>query len=447
MIQTKKRGFRASALVLSFAMVASVIAPVVYNMQAKAATIDSRKITMSTSKASASATYSVSFNVSSTWSGNLDSLIVDFCDGSPIIGDTTCVAPAGFSVPGTLGASSFKVNNVLVGGTYTPSQMNTNRTFALAYASGAHATPTASQSVTFDITGITNPNLGNHSFYARIYTYIDNDDDGDGCSAVDNNAGCYTLADPSVYQDSGGIALSTSNELQITAKVQERLRFCIIDIVAVGSDPADCTTAGTVKDTTGPGPENRVTSLKLGDTNGVLDTSGAYVNSKARLYIQTNASSGAAVTLKGDTLSTGSNKIAFTPTVSGTGAAATTGYVNTNTGSTFSEQFGFCATTDEGVTVAAPYGDGVANTDTSTACASAPDNANTGSVSVATATKYGLNLDSAGTGITSASGSPVLTKSAGAVSKLKLSFIGNIANTTKAGIYTTTLQFTATGTY
>lgn len=395
-----------------------------------------RKITMSNSAGGATdVLYNVQFSTAQGGAAsNVNGVVIEFCDDTPIIG-TACTAPSGLNTNkntlslGTLvGLTNLTVdttnstaNKVVLTGTNTAVATATAVTIPLG--SGA-----LSASHYF-----TNPTLGNHTFYARILTFTTAAGAQQYTSTNIDNTGANAVV------DAGGIALSTANQLQITAKVQERLRFCISTI-----DSADCTTTGTQKDTDVSGTDRRITALTLGDANGVLDTSGAYVNSTARLYIQTNASSGAAVTLKGDTLANGGNKIAYTPGTSGTGALATTGYVNSNTGSTFFEQFGFCATTDTGVTVAAPYGDGVANQDTNTLCASAPNNSG-GAVSVVQSTKYGLDLS--GTGVTSASGSTVLTKSAGAVSKLKLSFIGNIANTTKAGIYTTTLQFTATGTY
>lgn len=424
MIQPKLHGFRAFTVLSIIALFVAAVVPALLIGRADAASITSRKITMSTSKWSAtSVTYSVSFNVSSSWSGNLDGVVVDFCDNTPIIGDTTCTAPTGFNV-GTGGFANFQVNDSDVDGTYTGGQLNTNRTFTLAYSSGTHAAPTTGQSVTFDITGITNPSLGNHSFYARIYTY----------NAAAGASG-YTVANPSngaTVIDSGGIALSTANDLIITAKVQERLQFCI-------TTAAQCTTGGTEKDTTST---NRTVAINLGDTNGVLDTASNYVNSNVKMYIQTNAQGNAVVVVKGDTLCNPMPTFGTTCAGAGGQAISAIGAVQASY-SAGTEQFGFCATTASGATVAAPYGDGSANTDTTTQCASAPNNSGSGTTDVTTTTKYGFDQTNAN----SATGSTVLTKAPGAVSSHTLSFMGSIANTTKAGIYGTTLQFIATGTY
>ena len=427
MIQPKLHGFRAFTVLSIIALFVAAVVPALLVGRADAASITSRKITMSNSKWSATGvTYSVSFNVSSTWSGNLDGIVVDFCSVTPIIGDTNvsnCAKPGSGSTAFAVSSSftNFKVNGTTVSGTYTGGTLNSNRTFTLAYASGTHATPTASQSVSFDITGVTNPDLGNNTFYARIYTY--------------NTAGGatgYTLAAPGSYIDAGGIALSTSNDLIITAKVQERLQFCI-------TTAAQCTTAGTEKDTT---TTNRTVAINLGDTNGVLDTASNYVNSNVKMYIQTNAQGNAVVVVKGDTLC--NPMPTFGTTCAGAGGQAISAIGATQASySAGTEQFGFCATTASGATVAAPYGDGSANTDTTTQCASAPNNSGSGTTNVTTTTKYGFDQTNAN----SATGSTVLTKAPGAISSHTLSFMGSIANTTKAGIYGTTLQFIATGTY
>ncbi|MFO0882388.1 MAG: hypothetical protein U0491_02975 [Candidatus Saccharimonadales bacterium] len=424
MIQPKLHSFRAFTILSIVALLVAALVPALFASRAKAASVTSRKITMSTSKWSAtSVTYAVSFNVSSSWSGNLDGIAIDFCDNTPIIGDTTCTAPGGFSVgAGTF--SSFQVNGSAVGGTYTAGQLNTNRTFTLSYTSGAHAAPTAGQSVTFNVTGVTNPNTGNHTFYARIYTY----------NAAAGATG-YTVANPSngaAVIDSGGIALSTANDLIITAKVQERLQFCV-------TTAAQCSTAGTEKDTT---TTNRTVSINLGDTNGVLDTASNYVNSNVKLYIQTNAQGNAVVVVKGDTLCNPMPTFGTTCSGSGGTSIAAIGASQASY-ATGTEQFGFCATTSAGVTVAAPYGDGVANQDTTTQCSAAPNNSGTGTTNTSTTTKYGFDA----TNTNGATGSTVLTKTPGAVTSHTLAFMGSIANTTKAGIYGTTLQFIATGTY
>lgn len=437
MIQLRTHGKRAVALATSMALACAAMVPALVVSRAHAAQITNRSITMSTSKWSApDVTYTVAFTTAST--GTIQGLVIEFCDGSPVIGDPTCATPTGFDI----NKATLAFSTTMAGGAFALNSGLSDANTAIFTRTDATSITTATAE-TFTLggaggsDGITNPSLGNHTFYARIFTYVDNDDDSDGCSAVDDNATCYTSAAPNVYLDAGGIALSTTNDLVITAKVQERLRFCISTVVS-----ADCTTAGTQKDTT---TTNRTVSVNLGDTNGVLDTTGAYVNSNVRMYIQTNALYKATVVVKGTVPTSGTNYISYSgtnSTGSGTGAVAGTGYAYNNGGGTPVEQFGFCVTTDAGVTVSAPYGDGVINTDTATGCASAPNNSGSGTVDVTTATKYGYDIPNV-----VGNGSTVLTKAAGPVSVLKISFMGVVANTTEAGLYQSNLQYIATGQY
>jgi hypothetical protein len=247
--------------------------------------------------------------------------------------------------------------------------------------------------------GLTNPSTGNHTFYARILTF-----------ATAGAAQAYTSGTPGSYVDAGGVALSTANQIQITAKVQERLSFCVYD-------RANCA-AGT-------------SGIALGNFNGVLDPAGEYVDKQAKFDISTNALSGATVVLKGDTLKSG----AFSITAQG-GTSAVTNPTN--------EQFGMCLwqSTGSGLTLPnATYNHASCNTVVQNAGPSGTGNNTPGSA--AGSAQFGFNT----TNTTSASGDTIANKPAGSTSTATLAFIGNISNTTEAGIYTTNLQLIATGTY
>lgn len=439
MIQPKIHGYRAVSALLILALFTSAISAAIFNKVANAAPMGTRLITMSNSRPGATGvTYSVSFNVSSTWSGNLDGIIVDFCKETPLIGDTNCTKPGSgtptFSVPGTIGAGSFKVNSVAVGGTYTASQINTNRTFGLIWASGAHAVPTANQNVSFDITGVTNPDFGNHTFYARIYTY-------NASAGVGNGTTGYTLANPGLGAtviDTGGVALSTANELLITAKVQERLTFCIT--VAAGTCTAGSGATTNYQNTIDP---NRQTGITLGDVNGVLDSSKQF-GKKAKMWAQTNAQGNVAVVMRGETLCSvpmQPNGLGVTTACTGNsiaamGAAASTGTVGT-------AQFGMCIdpTGASTFTIPVPYGSNTAGTDGAQNCASGYDDT-TGNAAPGTA-QYAFD----GANARSATGTTVASIAPGPMNSAAVAFMANISNTTKAGIYTSTLQFVATGSY
>ena len=262
---SKSRAVYGLAAVFLFAATAvSFLAP----RYASAAQVTSRSIQMSSSTQGATnTTYKVQFTVPTT--GNIEGIVIDFCDNSPLIGDTTCTLPTGFSLTASPAVSNFQN----LSGTWTAVSENTNRTLTVTNATGPSVT--AATVVGFDITTVTNPTTDNHTFYARIMTYAD--------SAV---ADAYTVAAPGAYVDYGGIALSTGKVINITARVMESLAFCVYDATC-GDDP----------------------SMTLGHgANMILDTT-AVDTDTASFSISTNAQSGAIVNIKGDTLKSGSNDI------------------------------------------------------------------------------------------------------------------------------------------
>jgi hypothetical protein len=232
-------------------------------------------------------------------------------------------------------------------------------------------------------------------------------------------AGTNTSASPGTYTDYGGIALSTASAVSLSAKVYETLSFCVFQ-----------TSCGTAP------------SLALGDaTTGALSTSTAEINAQAQYTLATNAASGVTLTMTGTTLcrisplnSTNCPSGASANTVSAIGNSATA--VN---GAHFgTEQFGMCAGKNgsTAVTVSAPYNDAACPT---TAQA-------TGSYSGAVT--FGFNDTTAAGGTNNSAGSTVLTSS-GAIPSYtaNFAFAANIAATTEAGIYQSSINMVATGTF
>ena len=410
MVRIKTMVTKGSAVVAASAVALAATLPILLG-SANAGIPTPRSITMSTSASSATSagtdvTYTVAFTTATT--GTIQGIVVEFCSNSPILGDT-CTAPGGFDV----NEAGLAFTDTIAGGAFaidgTTTDSNTlvlTRTDATSINSATALTLTLGDAGGSD--GITNPNTDG-TFYARIVTYVDNDDDGNGCSAADDNATCYTSTTVNDDLDSGGVALSTAARVTITAKVAERLSFCVYE-----------TSCGTPAD------------LILGDTNGILDPAGPFVNKEAQFSISTNAQNNASVVVKGDTLASGGPQIESSAN-SGTGATGNTAYTST----AGAEQFGFCAevTSGSGLSFSAPYND--AN------CSSTTDTAGTGSTGGEGTAAFGFDTANA----TGASGSTVATKTAGATSVATLAFIGNISSATEAGIYTTTLTFVATGSY
>lgn len=439
---------RPSALAVAALLFLTSLTPLLLNSKVNAAVLlGPRQVRLSDSSVSATAvSYRVKFQIT-TDASDLGGIVVAFCEGadSPIIGDTACTVPAGFSLSGAT------VNGQTSGATIQDDEdgapLNTADITTLTTTqiedlddsgdtdqntltlSNATAVPDANidsgDYVAFTINGVTNPSaLG--TFYARIYTY-DTETEAQG----------YTLADPDVIGasiDAGGIALSTAQQITVTAKVQERLTFCVYASDATGYANNDCI------DKTSAG------AITLGDTNGVLDPAGPYVDKGARYSITTNAAGNAVIRAKGDTLESG----AFSIDPVGSGAAEAQGNTVAAQTAAAIEQFGFCTYEEAGtgLTIDTDYdGDG-GGTYT---CVDTTQSAGTGTPS--------LTLDDVGppvadvtfafltSELTSTYGSIIATKAAGSFSTGTIAFLGNINNTTEAGIYTTVLTFIATGTY
>lgn len=386
--------------VLMFAM----LAPLLRVTQVEAAILPNRLIRMSSSAgAQTGVTYHVEFDIATA--GNVGGIVVDFCAQTPIIGDTTCTAPTGFTLTGSPAISGRSDGT---GGTAdlttftTVGALNSNRTLTLT--AGTPVSMSSGETAYFDITTVTNPTANNSAFYARIYTY-----------AAAAGATGYSVAAPGAYVDAGGIALSTAQQINVTAKVAERLVFCVYT-TGVGDDCDNGDETGS--------------SVVLGDSNGVLSPLGPYINKNAKYSITTNASGDVVVAFKGSTLESGGNSI--TP-VGATPATMTTGGV---------EQFGFCVyqSAGSGMTIDSVY-DGGAGAE----CAGTTHTAGNGSP--APLGDNGAEFAFDDTSAATTYGDIIATKPAGDYSTGVIVLGSNISNSTEAGIYTTVLTFIATGTY
>lgn len=401
---------RSTALAAAVLLLLASSAPLLAGQTASAYTLlGDREIKMSTSEGGATGvTHRADFDISTT--GDVGGFVITFCENSPIIGDTSCVEPAGISLSATF-ANADAGTHDLSGWTASVGSHSdagtANNTFFLTNATAVAMT--GGDNIVFEMTSADNPTAVG-TFYARIMTY-----------ETDTNANGYTLADPEAggpIVDAGGIALSTAELITIEAKVQERITFCVFATDgALSYDGTDC---------------NAVTDpVQLGDTNGVLDSSNPSITKDAKFNITTNASTGATIRMKGNTLETGSFSIDPAGDVTaGDGVA-----VASDPGS---EQFGLCVYRDTGggatgLTPTAPYDD--------VNCSGTTDGQGAGNDNSALFAFDETELS------TSLYGDSVATKTAGDWSTGVAVFLGNVSNTTEPGIYTTTLDFIATGRY
>ncbi|MDB5186197.1 MAG: hypothetical protein JWL85_720, partial [Candidatus Saccharibacteria bacterium] len=208
--------------------------------------------------------------------------------------------------------------------------------------------------------------------------------------------------------------------ITVTSKVQERLTFCVYT-TGTGNN---CTTKSG-------------TAVTLGDDNGVLYPTGPFVDKSAKFSVSTNSTGSAIVRVKGPTLTSGGNTIT---SIGGTPTSVVGGGT---------EQFGFCAyesaASTPAMSIQTTY-DGASGVPAGE-CAGTSQTAGTNTTGgQGTGAEFAYDTNTTdGTGSTY--GDLLATKPAGDFSTVTMSFIGNISNSTEAGIYTTTLTFIATGTY
>jgi hypothetical protein len=412
--QKRFRGFSYRGLLLTMTFLVSVftllqVQPI---SKVQGAQIQTRSIKMSSSNPAAPAlsnTYQVRFTAETT--SLVKAIVVDFCSNDPTIGDATCTAPTGFDVGGatptivtssvtdptlttTLGATGWTGagSNLITGSQY--------RTLTITNSTGV--TPTAGSSViAFDMTNVTNPTTTG-TFYARILTY--------GTTTTG-----YSPGSEGSYIDYGGVALSTAAVITITSKVAEQLSFCVY----IGS----CGTAANVL---------------LGDSHDVLSTTAPTTAAGATYGVfyslSTNATNGAAVYLKGNTLTSGGNTI----------PAAGNEFIYNTTGTDF---FGLCEYNSSGSvpTVTSYYtgaGDG-----SGTCAANTTDDGTTASLtSIGTSpnyTTFGFNATNTATTY----GDQLASIAAPGTTVNAVVIAAGVNVTQASGIYTTTLQLIATGTY
>lgn len=355
--------------------------------------ISNRYVKMSSSEVSATNTiYSVGFNTTS--GAAIGSMVIRFCSNNPIIGDT-CNAPLGFDAV----KSTLTMNNPvgITGWTLQTAQGGVNE---LLFTRASTVTPAVNTLVTFDLgngstNGITNPSTTNASFFARIMLFASTSTTIPAVANDDNTPATNGAV------DAGGVALSTANVLNVTAKVQETLIFCVYT-------DTNCAAGGS--------------AVNLGTTENVLAaTNLAYTDATPKFDLASNALNGIVVRLKGGTLTSG----AFTITATGASCAP-------DSTTTSVEQFGVRVVT---------YGTGQYN-----GAATNATTLNSGATDDFSCLAGNHKFDP--TTANTTYGQPfVRTFGATDVSTTNFELAAKAASTTEAGVYTTKLQLIATATY
>ena len=104
-----------------------ILPAVIASDTAIAATVTSRSVSMSASAPGASATYTIQWTPASTT--GIAQVNVAFCSNSPIVNDTTCTAPTGFSITASPTASESGGLAPGSGCSWTASSLDTNSVF------------------------------------------------------------------------------------------------------------------------------------------------------------------------------------------------------------------------------------------------------------------------------------------------------------------------------
>jgi hypothetical protein len=228
---------------------------------ATAAPITPRKVTLSTSAISTSATHTFNFTIPTT--GNVGSIKFLYCTTA----SGGCSTPAGLTTTSaSLSAQSGETGFSIV-----------NATNGAPYITRTVSSVTGPQAVSYSLATITNPSTVNTSFFIRITTYASTDTSGGST-------------------DAGVVAASTASQITVNAQVDEILTFCVYT-------GANCAAAGSTVDLGVLTPSTTGTGVSYMDAG-------------------TNAGSGFVITYFGPTLTSGARTVTA---IGGTASPSTVG--------------------------------------------------------------------------------------------------------------------------
>ncbi len=280
--------------ILAISQIAVLAVAAILPASLQAAQLENRQLQLS-SAASGANNVEYTFTFDATSSDNLGSFVFEVCDNDPFPG-TTCDAPTGFNGDGADADVTIEGSPV-TSGTVTTTGASEN---VFTVPLDSVETVNANDTIEVVLSGVTNPTAANTEFWARLYTYSD--------------TGASTLV------DDGGLAFSTGQAIDVTARVQETLQFCVYTGV-------DCQDGGSEVDL------------------GILNTA-ELQTAESFFDVATNARNGMSVTYLGTTLESGGHEIdPFGPTMT----ASDTG----------TEQFGLrvddMTTPTQGGSIASPF--------------------------------------------------------------------------------------------
>ena len=254
-------------------LVGAVIPTLIGAAQASAAgQVTSRSVQLSDSSASSNGvitsgvgsgtgvTYKITFTVATAT--NIGGIIVDICGNTPLVGDTTCTLPAGFSWgSATPSASLTGATGTWTAGSIQGAGASASAPQILTMSNGTAVTPGGP--ITITVTGVTNPNAtnytatNNYTFYARILTFNSAANMTAAGAGYNSISGTSRPGLPpaglSAMVDNGGAAMSLQKPINITARVMETMTFCVSGAAmtsgCTGAAPADINIGQSVNGT------------------------------------------------------------------------------------------------------------------------------------------------------------------------------------------------------
>jgi len=339
---------------------------------ATAGILGARSATLSDSKGGATGVVAT-FKVTPGTSFLIKGVKFSLCT-SPLL-SVSCTSPAGATLAAATAGSQLLNAGALTNPYATPTYTSTTDV-CFTNATG-NTFNGSTDTFTFPLQVVTIPTAINTEFYFREQTF--------------STADCTTTS-----KDFGGIAESTSQQLAVTAVVQEDLTFCIgVTITSA------CGTVG---------------SGAVPLTPNIMSTA-AISSATAKMAASTNATSGYSITYNGTT---------FTDTTSDTITAASSSGVAPNAGGGAAEQFGFTLANQ---TSGALTG----------VCAAPSGGSGTATAPYAADNQIAYNTAGA-IAVASAAGPSAFTT-------YTICYGANVMSTTKPGAYTANQTFIATGTF
>jgi len=257
------RPSRISALALCLVLVAALALPYLSPRQVSAAALTSRKLTLGSSTGNTATTWTFQFNAPGTTA--LNGISFQICEEAA----GSCTTPNSWANTGAA-LTSLTYNGSSQAG-WTVDNTGAGGAQFIGIKNNSSATATANP-IVVTFSSVTNPDTNNETFFARIAT--------------------FTGDDFTTQLDTGVVAASTAEQIDLTGTMPESLVFCTGAAVSLTGGLPDCSTA-----TAG--------SVSFNQLFSPIDTAWTI----SQMAASTNASTGYIITVIGATMTSGGNTI------------------------------------------------------------------------------------------------------------------------------------------